>query len=77
MVVQLTQGITLLKERLQEKVGCANRLLAVRRLLSGNVAQRLDGCSRVEDGDRNPRENARDDVCLTQAAGACFTAVSA
>lgn len=64
------KGVLLLKQRLDEDVGGAAALAALRGLLGGNVAETLDGSGGVKDGNGDSGENGGDDVSLAQSAGA-------
>lgn len=67
---QLTQGVSLLQKHLEHEVGRADTLRLLRGLLRGNVAQRLDSGRRVEDRDGNAGQHGRNDLRLSQSAGA-------
>lgn len=64
------QSILLLEESLEEKVGSATTFAVLGSFLGGNVAESLDGGGGVENRNGNSGEDGRDDVCLTDGAGA-------
>lgn len=64
------ERVLLFQQRSDENVGGAPAFTALGDLLSSDITQALESCSRVKNRDRDASQNRRNNVCFSQSAAA-------